>query len=663
MNFYVFDIGSICVHGEELLRQFTFHQKYREQSPNETDVRHIWKVSSGTIRWDFLECLKSAGKVLNGNNFGLVNDEEVISLWHAKVYVFSDSVLCLGKMSENPLSNVVWEDKLTWFKDPSTIQNIGHNRRRTDGIRVEYFSEDSQHWSLSTKSKNSWAKWANPNNSKDELSSCRCSMTSCVEIKTMKRNVLLIPHLCLHSQKDFQQDVGHSSNLGQKQSGTQLTKKDQGENGIESLNWWWSNSEKADTQFSEQRVRCLEERSKAKEVENYRYTSALVRDRLKLIFFTIISVNQLSIYGAVSDVCEEYSICQTNTGRPVAAEQSDTFFAPADLLIMTPTSSTEILAQENLLQKHEERVENLPQPDQLIKICIDAGFLKRVEVGQYFMTKHTDEFLQFAEPVTCREKTLPRDDKSADTKGWTTSYLQGKHGVEIRIESVNNENFHSWVRISHGLNKLVTDLSNNKENDNEQETSTTKNDLRLQADPRLKQKPRRPSTTCPSLRIIPILEIYWTRNSDWSSLPSGKNNEHNSSTRRITSRRRWSDRILETEGWSSEQIRVFSILVWWCMEEQDGRRRRQQQKISILHWPVRTWNSLPSSSLRSFRTQFNWSFTAGQCFDSEHFLRVHLSYWMCSQFALHHQLRIDSGRTNFWQRKTDGILYGCESHE
>ena len=34
------------------------------------------------------------------------------------------------------------------------------------------------------------------------------------------------------------------------------------------------------------------------------------------------------------------------------------------------------------------------------------------------MTKHTDELLQFAEPVTCREFTLPRDDKSTDPKGW-----------------------------------------------------------------------------------------------------------------------------------------------------------------------------------------------------------------------------------------------------
>ena len=117
---------------------------------------------------------------------------------------------------------------------------------------------------------------------------------------------------------------------------------------------------------------------------------------------------------------------------------------------MTPTFSIEILAQENQLQKHKERVEQITQPDQLLKFCIDAGFLKTVEVGQLFMTKYIDEFLQFEEPVTCREYTLPRDNKSTDPKGWiqentkiepvlevTTSYLQGKHGVEIRIESVN----------------------------------------------------------------------------------------------------------------------------------------------------------------------------------------------------------------------------------
>ena len=157
---------------------------------------------------------------------------------------------------------------------------------------------------------------------------------------------------------------------------------------------------------------------------------------------------------------------------------------------MTLRPSIEIPAQENLLQTHKERVERLPQSDRLIKICTDAGFLKTVEVGQYFMTKHTDEFSQFAEPVTCREYTLPRDEKSTDPKGWirgntkigpvlvvTTSYLQGKYGVEIRLESVNKDKSHSWVRISHGLNKLVTDLIDEEYDDNQQETSETKTEV------------------------------------------------------------------------------------------------------------------------------------------------------------------------------------------
>ena len=49
----------------------------------------------------------------------LVNDEEVISLSHAKVYVFSGSVLCLGKVNQNPTSNTVWEQQLDWFNDSS----------------------------------------------------------------------------------------------------------------------------------------------------------------------------------------------------------------------------------------------------------------------------------------------------------------------------------------------------------------------------------------------------------------------------------------------------------------------------------------------------------------------------------------------------------------
>ena len=59
-------------------------------------------------------------------------------------------------------------------------------------------------------------------------------------------------------------------------------------------------------------------------------------DTIETVFRAIISVNQLSIYGAVSDVCEEYGTCQTRTGRPVLAGQSEPLFEPAKLLIITP---------------------------------------------------------------------------------------------------------------------------------------------------------------------------------------------------------------------------------------------------------------------------------------------------------------------------------------
>ena len=103
---------------------------------------------------------------------------------------------------------------------------------------------------------------------------------------------------------------------------------------------------------------------------------------IETVFRTIISVNQLSLYGAVSDLCEEYSSCRTRTGRPFVAQQSDLLFEQARLLMTTLTPSTDDPAQE--------RVDRLSQQNRVIKFCTDAGFLTTVDVGQYFMTKDTE---------------------------------------------------------------------------------------------------------------------------------------------------------------------------------------------------------------------------------------------------------------------------------
>ena len=104
---------------------------------------------------------------------------------------------------------------------------------------------------------------------------------------------------------------------------------------------------------------------------------------------------------------------------------------------------------------------------------MEAGFFRVVEVGQYFMTKDTGNLRQFRS-VACREYTLPRDDPASEAKGWiqgnmrngpvlevTTSFQHGKHGIEIRIWSVGQDNSQSWVRISYGTNNYVIDSNHN----------------------------------------------------------------------------------------------------------------------------------------------------------------------------------------------------------
>ena len=106
---------------------------------------------------------------------------------------------------------------------------------------------------------------------------------------------------------------------------------------------------------------------------------------------------------------------------------------------------------------------------------MDAGFLNVVEIRQYFMTKGSVEFFQF-HAVACRQYTLPREEEASQPKGWiqgntkigpvlevATCCLHGKFGVKIRISSVNRDNTHSLVRISHGSNKIVMNLNNNEQ--------------------------------------------------------------------------------------------------------------------------------------------------------------------------------------------------------
>ena len=136
---------------------------------------------------------------------------------------------------------------------------------------------------------------------------------------------------------------------------------------------------------------------------------------IETIFRFIISANQLSIYGAVANICEEFEAHQDRSGEPdVLMGQS---------IVLSEIKAEVSLQNENLShhqilwQQYEERIKSLSQESKVSRFCMEAGFVHVVEVGQYFMTKDTGDFRQFR-AVACREYTLHRDDESSQPRGF-----------------------------------------------------------------------------------------------------------------------------------------------------------------------------------------------------------------------------------------------------
>ena len=60
----------------------------------------------------------------------LIGDETVINLQRTKVYVFSDSVLCFGKVHQHPESNEAWKKRIEWIINDKSYRDY-------DGINGE----------------------------------------------------------------------------------------------------------------------------------------------------------------------------------------------------------------------------------------------------------------------------------------------------------------------------------------------------------------------------------------------------------------------------------------------------------------------------------------------------------------------------------------------
>ena len=118
----------------------------------------------------------------------------------------------------------------------------------------------------------------------------------------------------------------------------------------------------------------------------------------------------------------------------------------------TPLQNENPMNDPIIWQQYIQQVESLSTENRLSKFCKEAGFVRVVEVGQYFVTKDTGDFRHF-HSAACREYTLPRDDSASQPKRWiqgnmrighvlevTTSFQHFKFGIEIGTWSVGQDN-------------------------------------------------------------------------------------------------------------------------------------------------------------------------------------------------------------------------------
>ena len=158
-----------------------------------------------------MEWIQLSGKIHHGNNYlWWWRSHQPLSREGLRIF----QILCYDLEGWTRTRNRILFGKISWLgsgvhQSSELWTHLIVSRWNSSGI----FSQDSPHCSSATKSKSSCLKWANQqNNLQDGSSSCRCSMTSHGDLKTMNRNVLLTPHLCLYLHKGF--PAGRWSFLG-----------------------------------------------------------------------------------------------------------------------------------------------------------------------------------------------------------------------------------------------------------------------------------------------------------------------------------------------------------------------------------------------------------------------------------------------------------------
>ena len=129
---------------------------------------------------------------------------------------------------------------------------------------------------------------------------------------------------------------------------------------------------------------------------------------------------------------------------------------------------TDAEVQRNLWREYEQTFADLLEREiyqTLLPMLVSQRILTKYNSSLHLMRKD-------AMKTSCREYTSPRSEETSRVKEWIREntkigpilevmvcYHQGRYGVEIKIESLFRGRTCSWVRVVNGINKSVTETS------------------------------------------------------------------------------------------------------------------------------------------------------------------------------------------------------------
>ena len=567
------------------------------QNEENLTLKQMFDVTAQTIHnEEEIYCLDKIVYQKNSwTHLSLSNDPVVIGLQSTKVYVFSDSVSCFGKVLQHPECNEAWKSRVA-------------------GVRAErnyrYFEDVS-----GESTEFEWKIFPGFTSLQlcDKINDLLSSMGQTPE--SFKGRILFMSVFndIFCDRKDNKEECLKNANI---------VKTFAGRFGIGQWSFLGPGSEKKwypsennpqgawDNIAADMLLRFAESghpifpsttplsrgqlKSKGRGKLSIHFSAD--QDTVDTIYRILLSVNQLSIYGAVAAICEEFVGQPDSTGQPVILVGQSIVLG--EIKAEVPAHDEEPRDAQIILQQYFQQVKSLSPENRLSKFCKEAGFMSVVEVGQYFVTRNASEFLH---TIACREYTLPRDDRASQPKGWirgntgfgpvlevTTSFQHFKYGIEVRIESVNKDNSHSWVRMSYGTVRHVNDyIKHNTENfadpQEEEDVPTSSGVVAARSKAKAKPQPRESSGTT----TIPLSERIWI-----DIVPSKQDLDSHNLSKKVINLLRHNQKVhreqdgavkfhkikfylrdhhLPIQNWSDERC----IACFGC-------RRRVQTKISVL---------------------------------------------------------------------------------